>query len=94
MPLKLNTTAMVYTTAITSSTPITVNLVLGKPNTRLRARVISGVAREKVVAAPASRPNTLNMSMVRPSAPSARRPITGRQASLSRWRLRLSTKNM
>ena len=52
---------------------------------------ISGVATEKVVAVPASRANSANMSMKRPNSPSAIFPITGRQASLYRCLFRFLT---
>ncbi len=56
-------------------------LVSWMPNTRLMAMDKSGVAREKVVAVPASRAKTAVRSITLPQKPSTRFPRRGRQAS-------------
>lgn len=83
MPLKENSTATVYSTAINTSTATVSQVVAGRPVIWLMAWPSKGVASEKVVAVPASRANTAIRSITRPQAPSTRRPSSGRQASLN-----------
>ena len=65
--------------------PMVRTLLCGRPVISERAWESSGVAREKVVAVPASSPTMAMMSTNLPGQRSTHFPRTGRQASLIRW---------
>ncbi len=90
MPFMPKYTEQVYIQQTTMRIVIVSVVLAAMPVTWLIAIARSGVAREKVVAVPASRANTAIRSIRRPAQPSTRLPSRALQASeyFCLWRLR------